>query len=142
MAAHSQTAGPQPAVGVVVFRKDKILLVKRANQPGKGLWAIPGGRIKLGETLRQAAEREVREETGILIKPKESISVFEVIERDENNTIRFHYVIVDLLAEYLSGELSPGTDASEARWVTSGQLKRLAVTKSTRQLLQSRFQFG
>jgi len=135
-------AGPQPAVGAVVFRDDKILLVKRANPPGRGLWAIPGGRVQLGETLKQAAKREVREETGISIRPKEPIYVFEVIERDEADHIRFHYVIVDLLAEYVSGNVIPGTDACEARWVSSGQLKELTVTKSTRELLKSRFQFG
>jgi len=135
-------AGPQTAVGVIVFRDDKVLLVKRANCPGQGLWAIPGGRVELGETLKEAARREVREETGVIISSKEPIYVFEVIERDDEGGIRFHYVIIDLLAEYLSGEANPGTDASEARWISSGELKELPVTKTTRQLLKSRFQFG
>jgi 8-oxo-dGTP diphosphatase len=135
-------AGPQTAVGAIVFKADKVLLVKRANPPGQGLWAIPGGRVRLGETLKQAAKREVREETGVIISPQGPVYVFEVIERDDEGGIRFHYVIVDLLAEYLSGEVNPGTDASEARWISSGQLKELPVTKSTRELLRSRFEFG
>jgi 8-oxo-dGTP diphosphatase len=134
--------GPQTAVGSIVFRDDKVLLVKRANNPGQGLWAIPGGRVKLGETLKEAAKREAREETEIIISPKEPIYVFEVIDREDDGSIRFHYVIIDFLAEYLSGEPKPGTDASEARWISSGELKELPVSKSTSQLLKSRFRFG
>ena len=111
-------AGPQTAVGAIVFRDDKVLLVKRANHPGQGLWAIPGGRVKLGETLQEAAMREVKEETGVIVNPKDPVYVFDVIDRDDEGGIRFHYVIVDLLAEYLSGEPDAGTDASEARWIS------------------------
>jgi 8-oxo-dGTP diphosphatase len=135
-------AGPRTAVGAIVFRDDKVLLVRRANPPGQGLWAIPGGRVELGETLKEAARREVREETGVIINPKEPVYVFEVIERDDEGGIRFHYVIIDLLAEYLSGEVNPGTDASEARWISSEELKELPVTKTTREFLKSRFRFG
>ena len=135
-------SGPQTAVGVIVFRDDKVLLVKRANRPGQGLWAIPGGRVELGETLKEAARREVKEETGVSISPTEPIYVFEVIERDDEGDIRFHYVIIDLLAEYLSGEVNPGTDASEARWISSAELKELPVTKTTREVLKGRFRFG
>jgi 8-oxo-dGTP diphosphatase len=135
-------SGPQTAVGVIVFRDDKVLLVKRANRPGQGLWAIPGGRVELGETLKEAARREVKEETGVSISPTEPIYVFEVIERDDEGDIRFHYVIIDLLAEYLSGEVNPGTDASEARWISSAELKELPVTKTTREFLKGRFRFG
>jgi 8-oxo-dGTP diphosphatase len=132
-------AGPQTAVGAIVFRDDKVLLVKRVNPPGQGLWAIPGGRVELGETLKEAARREVREETGVIISPKEPVSVFEIIEKDDGGDIRFHYVIIDLLAEYLGGEPNPGTDASEARWISSGELKELPVTETTREFLKSRF---
>ena len=135
-------AGPQTAVGAIVFRDDKVLLVKRTNHPGKGLWAIPGGRVKLGETLKEAARREVKEETGVIISPKDPIYVFDLIDRDDEGRIRFHYVIVDLLADYLRGVPSPGTDASEARWISSQELKELPVSKTTRELLKSRFQFG
>jgi len=141
MSTHSPR-GPETAVGAIVFKDEKVLLVKRAHNPGKGLWAVPGGRVKLGETLKEAAIREVKEETGVMIRPKDPIYVFEVIERDEEGDIRFHYVIVDLLADYLSGKANPGTDASEARWISSGQLKKLPVTKTTRELLKTRFQFG
>jgi 8-oxo-dGTP diphosphatase len=134
--------GPQTAVGAIIFRDDKVLLVKRCNLPGKGLWAIPGGRVKLGETMKEAARREVKEETGVVISPKEPVFVFDLIDRDDEGRIRFHYVIVELLAEYLSGEPNPGTDASEARWISSQELKELPVSKTTRELLKGMFQFG
>jgi 8-oxo-dGTP diphosphatase len=134
--------GPQTAVGAIVFREDKVLLVKRSNLPGKGLWAIPGGRVELGETMKQAARREVKEETGVVISPKDPVFVFDVIDRDDQGRIRFHYIIVDLLADYLSGVPIPGTDASEARWISSQELKELPVSKTTRELLKGMFQFG
>ena len=60
---------PQVAVGAILISNDKILLVKRMKDPHRGEWAIPGGSLKLGETLQEAAEREIREETGLLIIP-------------------------------------------------------------------------
>jgi 8-oxo-dGTP diphosphatase len=57
---------PRPAVGAVVFKGDAVLLVQRANPPSRGMWAIPGGRVRLGETLQAAAEREILEETGVV----------------------------------------------------------------------------
>jgi 8-oxo-dGTP diphosphatase len=137
MPPHAYPHSPQVAVGAVVFRDDKVLLVKRDQPPGKGLWAIPGGSVRLGETLQEAAEREIREETGITIRAKAPSSTFDVIERDDQGRIRFHYVIVDLDADYLSGEPTAGDDASEARWVTLDHLDKMPVSKHTRQLLQA-----
>ena len=79
-----------------------MLLVKRGNPPAKGVWAIPGGGVELGETLEKAAEREVLEETGIVIKAGKPIFSFESIHRDDKDRVRFHYYIVDLTASYIS----------------------------------------
>lgn len=133
---------PQSAVGAIVIRENRVLLVKRSNLPGKGLWAIPGGRVKLGETLKEAARREVKEETGVTIRAKDPVYTFDLIERDDQGRIRFHYVIVDLLADYVSGIPNPGSDACEARWVSSQELKGLPVSRTTRELLKKMFQFG
>ena len=133
---------PRVAVGAVVFKEDRVLLVRRGQPPAKGRWAIPGGSVEIGETLQQAAEREIREETGIRIRANKPIYTFDVIERDESEGIRFHYVITDLSADYVSGELAAGDDAVEARWVSAEEIKTLAVNKKTLGLLQNKFDFG
>lgn len=133
---------PRVAVGAVVFKENKILLVRRGCAPSKGLWAIPGGSMELGETLQAAAEREIFEETGILIRAGEPVFTFDVIDRDDKGRIRFHYVIVDMTAEYIGGTLQPGDDAAEARWVSAPALADLNVSSRTRKLLKERFGFG
>jgi len=133
---------PQIAVGAVVIRDEKVRLVKRRNPPGKGLWSIPGGRVELGETLKEAAEREVKEEAGVIIRAKDPVYTFDLIDRDKQGCIRFHYVIVDLLADYVSGKPNPSSDACEARWVTPRELKELPVSRITREFLKNIIQFG
>ena len=133
---------PQIAVGAVVVRDEKVLLVKRRKPPGKGLWSIPGGRVELGETLKEAAEREVKEEAGVIIRAKDPVYTFDLIDRDKQGYIRFHYVIVDLLADYVSGKLNPSSDACEARWVTPRELEELPVSRITREFLKNIIQFG
>jgi ADP-ribose pyrophosphatase len=130
------------AVGAVVFHENRVLLVRRGQAPSDGRWAIPGGSVELGETLTQAAEREIREETGILIAAQEPIYVFDMVERDTANRVRFHYVIVDLAARYLGGDLRAGDDAAEARWVSAEEIKRLVVSLPTRRLLARHYNFG
>ena len=133
---------PEIAVGAVVIRDEKVLLVKRRKPPGKGLWSIPGGRVELGETLKEAAEREVKEEAGVIIRAKDPVYTFDLIDRDKQGYIRFHYVIVDLLADYVSGKVNPSSDACEARWVTPRELEDLPVSRITREFLKNIIQFG
>ena len=130
------------AVGAVVFKDDRILLVRRGQAPSEDLWAIPGGSVEVGETLQQAAEREIFEETGIKIRAGKPVYTFDVIDRDKRGKIRFHYVIVDLLADYVSGEPAAGDDAAEARWVSAHELIGLEASAPTLHLLKSRFGFG
>jgi ADP-ribose pyrophosphatase len=133
---------PRVAVGAIVIKDDRVLLVKRNKPPGEGLWAIPGGRVEPGETLQQAAEREIMEETGITIQAGDIVYTFEVIEPDEAGRPRFHYVIVDLASEYVTGKLDPSDDALEARWVSSQELKRLSVSQATTEVLKNVVHFG
>ncbi len=133
---------PRLAVGAVVFKNDRVLLVKRGRAPAQGQWAIPGGNVKLGESLQQAAEREILEETGIVIKAKTPIYTFDLVDRDEAGRVCFHYVIVDLAADYISGRPRPGDDADAVRWVAGHELARLTVSASTMELLQTHYHFG
>lgn len=133
---------PQVAVGAIVFKDDKVLLVLRANPPAEEQWAIPGGRVELGETLQEAAEREIKEETGIIIRAREPVFTFDVIDRDDAKRVRFHYVIVDLAADYISGEPQPGDDALGARWISPDKLNTLPVSPTTLKLLRQHYNFG
>lgn len=133
---------PALAVGAVVFKDDRVLLVKRGNPPAKGVWAIPGGSVELGETLKTAAEREVLEETGIVVKAGEPIFSFESIHRDDKNRVRFHYYIVDLAANYISGEPVSGDDALDVGWFSREALGHLNVNPSTLKLFHQIFNFG
>ena len=128
---------PRPAVGAIVVKDEKVLLVRRGQPPGQGFWSIPGGSVHLGETLQQAAEREIMEETGLVVEARDPVFVFDVVDRDEAGHIRFHYVIIDLVADYVSGELRAGDDAAEARWVSHPELNGLGVSAATRHVLET-----
>jgi ADP-ribose pyrophosphatase len=135
-------SNPRVAVGAVVFKDECVLLVRRGQPPAEDLWAIPGGSVEIGETLQEAAEREILEETGIQIRASKPIYTFDVIDRDAAGKVRFHYVIVDLAADYVLGEPSPGDDAVEARWVSAKEINGLAVSAATLKLLKTMFAFG
>ena len=123
-------------MGAVVLREGRVLLVRRGIAPARGLWAIPGGGLKLGESLREGAEREILEETGIIIRAGEPVFTCDVCERDSEGRVRFHYVIVDLAAEYVSGEVKGADDAMDARWVSAEELLGLPTTRNTLKLLR------
>ena len=127
---------PRLAVGGVVFHQGRVLLVCRDKPPAHGQWAIPGGSVELGETLALAVEREIREETGLMVRAGEVCHLFEAILPDPDGRIRFHYLIVDLLADYLSGNVTPATDASAAAWLTPEDLTNLEVNQNTLNLLK------
>jgi len=145
MMANNNKAGqfPQIGVGAVVFNdRGEVLLVKRRNEPAKNMWTIPGGRLKAGETLKQTAEREIFEETSIEIEVNEIIYTFELIEKDYNGTIKFHYIIIDFDARYLSGELFAGDDALEAGWISAEVFRTIDANNSTKKLLKEKYNFG
>jgi ADP-ribose pyrophosphatase len=131
---------PRVAVGAVVFNEMRVLLVLRKQTPAEGLWAIPGGSVNLGETLQEAAEREVLEETGLRIKAGDVIYNFEVIERDDRGDVRYHYVILDLAAQLLDTAQTPraADDVADVGWFTLADVVRtdLPVSETTRELLK------
>jgi ADP-ribose pyrophosphatase len=127
---------PRVGVGAMVIHEGKALLVKRGVPPGKGLWAVPGGSLKLGESIPACAERETFEETGVVIRGEEAIYVFNYQERDEEQRVRYHFVIVDVYGKYVSGEPAGGDDAAEARWVTKEEVARLPMGEGTLSLLR------
>ena len=127
---------PRVGVGAIVIEKDRVLLVCRGISPSRGLWAIPGGSVEIGETLKEAAEREILEETGIRIEADRPVYAFDFIEKDEEGKIRFHYVIVDLWARYLGGEVKAADDAADAKWLAWSEIRNLPVSPNTLRVLR------
>ena len=122
-----------PCVGGVVVHEGKLLLVRRGQEPGKGLWSVPGGRVEAGESLAEACVREVREETGL------DVVAGEVVGRLERpSPSGATYVIDDLSCTVVGGTaLVAGDDADDARWVTRAELEVLPLTPSLLELLDS-----
>lgn len=114
---------PQIAVGAIVIHDDALLMVQRANDPGKGLWSLPGGRVERGEYLADALRREVEEETGLTVAMGELAGILEVPGEE------FHYVILDFHATLDGGSSpTPGTDAGDVRWVPLKEVAHLDCT--------------
>jgi 8-oxo-dGTP diphosphatase len=117
---------PIVGVGAVILDGDRVLLIRRGHEPLQGQWSIPGGALEVGETLNEGVQREVLEETGLTVEPVAMIEVFDRIARDEEDRVRFHYVLVDYLCRVTGGELCCATDAVEARWATLDELDEVA----------------
>lgn len=130
---------PIAGVGVVAVRDGRVLLVRRGQPPAEGRWSIPGGAVELGETARQAARREVREETGLELEIGEVVDVVDIISRDERGGIEYHFLLVDFRGHSPQGELTPGDDVVEARWVSPEEIASLPVTESLPPLLAKVF---
>ena len=99
----------------------RVVLIRRGKEPLRGRWVIPGGTVELGETLQEALVREMYEETGLVVRPREVVLVFDRIQR-EGTAVQYHYVIIDYLCDYVSGDPRAGSDAEEVAVVAPGDL--------------------
>ena len=127
---------PLVGVGVLIRDGDRYLLVRRAAEPDAGLWSIPGGLVELGERVEEAAVREALEETGLEVEIRDLLGVVDKIERDDAGRIRFHFVIVDYLAEVKGGSLKASSDALEARWVRAEEFPKYRLSPTLVKLLR------
>jgi len=110
------TQHPKLAALAVLLKADQVLLVKRRNEPDAGLWGFPGGHVELGETAKEAAARELCEETGVIGRPVRYLTNVDVIDRDRDGSIRFHFLLAAVLCDYRSGNPIAQDDVSDARW--------------------------
>jgi len=124
---------PFASAAACVIRRNRILVIKRANPPSQGRWSVPGGVINLGETIQEAAEREVREECGIGVETGRIFNVENLIIPGESGRIRFHYIVSYLSASYLSGEARASSEALEVKWVTAKELIELNMNPVVRE---------
>jgi 8-oxo-dGTP diphosphatase len=132
---------PRVAVGALVLQGGRLLVVERAKPPGEGVWALPGGSVELGETMAAAAEREVREETGLVVRALDVIYAFDAVVRDDDGRVQYHYAIVDFVCEYVSGTVRADGDARDARFVTREEFAALRSSRFTVDLLRARTNF-
>jgi 8-oxo-dGTP diphosphatase len=120
---------PIVGVGAVIHDAGRILLVRRAKEPSRGLWTFPGGAVELGEPVELAARREVLEETGLEIEVERVLLVIDRIDRDEEDLVRYHYVIIDYLARPVGGSLRAGDDVDGVLWASLADLDDLTMTE-------------
>jgi 8-oxo-dGTP diphosphatase len=130
---------PWLGVGGLVFQDDKILLIKRGREPGLGQWSIPGGMVEVGETVREAVQREVREETGLLVEALDLVEVFERILPDARGQIQYHYVVLDYLCRVEGGSLAAASDATEAGFSPVSLLETMKVYDETIRVIRKAY---
>lgn len=127
---------PLIGIGSIIIEEGRVVLVKRAHPPIQGQWSIPGGVLEVGELIREAAVREAREETGLIVDPGELLGVFDRVLRDPDKRVQYHYVLIDFLCRRIGGELRAASDATEVRWFKPEELPSLNLAEDTLEVIQ------
>ena len=130
---------PIASVAACVFKDGQVLLVQRGTQPSKGKWSVPGGAIELGESLPDTAKRELDEECGVEIEIGDIFDVENLIIRDENDNIQYHYIVTYLTANYISGDIRPGSEELDICWATREELMTLDMIPVVRDYMLKAF---
>ena len=128
---------PIVGVGAVVWRTDRLLLIRRGRPPRLGQCSLPRGAQQLGETLEEAIRREVREETGLGLLAVTFLATVDLIDRDETDRVRYHYTLVDFTAEAAEGEAVPGDDAAAVAWFAPEELAGLGLWLETERIIRA-----
>ena len=125
---------PVVGVGVVIVECGKLVLVRRGGEPALGKWSFPGGAVELGEAVRDAAVREAKEECGLEVELVEDtpMDAFDILTLDEKGCLRYHYVLLQFLAQPKEGALRPTSDVTDARWVPLEEVENYDLTESVR----------
>jgi 8-oxo-dGTP diphosphatase len=134
---------PLVGIGAVIIENSiegsRVLLIKRVHPPLQAQWSIPGGVLEVGELVREAAIREAREETGLIVEPGELLGVYDRVLRNAEQRVQYHYVLVDFLCRRVGGDLEAASDAAEVRWFTSLELSALNLADDTLDVIQKGF---
>jgi ADP-ribose pyrophosphatase YjhB (NUDIX family) len=129
-------ARPVLGVGALLFRRGRVLLIERGKEPLLGYWSLPGGVVETGESLEQAVIREMREETGLDVKPSYLLEVFERVMLDNEGKAEYHYVLVDFVCRWRGGTAQASDDAQRVAWVPVQNLGQLLLTEGTRTVIE------
>jgi len=130
---------PLVGVGAVIIENGRVVLVKRLHPPLQAEWSIPGGVLEVGELVRDAAIREAREETGLIVEPGELLGVYDRVLRDAEKRVQYHYVLIDFLCRRVSGDLAAASDAAEVRWFGWEELPGLKLAEDTVDVIRKGF---
>ena len=130
---------PLIGVGAIMLKRDRILMAQRGKEPLKGWWSLPGGALETGESLADGVRREVREETGLDIRPLGVLEIFERIMRDASGAPEYHYVLIDYMCRVMGGTLAPGDDVCAVEWVRRRDLPNLEITEGTLEVIEKAF---
>jgi len=130
---------PLVGIGAIIVRDSRVALIKRGHPPLVGEWSVPGGVLEVGETMREAAAREAREETGLTVQVLDLLGVFDRVLRDDDGRVVYHYVLIDFLCRCPDGELCAAADAADARWFTLQEAMDLPLPADTREVIQRGF---
>lgn len=129
---------PIPAVAAFIMENDRLLLVKRKNEPSKGKWSLPGGRIEVGERIEKALKREIKEELKIEIEVQDLLAIKEYIERNKGRNFKWHYILLDYKCRIISGVPHPSSDVEKVYWVEPNEFAELDLTQTTQELLETK----
>ena len=130
---------PLVGVGAIIIEADRVVLVKRGHAPLLGKWSIPGGVLEVGETLREAAAREAKEETGLLVEVGELLGVYDRVLRDDTDRVLYHYVLIDFLCRRTSGELVASGDAADVGWFRRTDIAEMKLAADTQDVIAKGF---
>jgi len=132
---------PIPGVGVIIYHNEKVLIIKRAFEPSKNRWSIPGGAVEVGEKVRDAAQREVLEELGLQVTIKDVVKVLDniVYEKDK---VKYHFVLIDFWAVLTGGTLCLNHECLDAQWVGKNELDLYDLTKGARIAIEKVFEIA
>ena len=125
---------PEIGVGAIVWKGDSFLLIRRGHAPRQGSWSLPGGHQELGESVQQAAIREVREETGVTVRILDLLAVVDLIDGDAADP-HFHYTVIDVQAEWLCGDAVAGDDAEAVAWADPARLDEFHLSPAMRKVI-------
>jgi ADP-ribose pyrophosphatase YjhB (NUDIX family) len=130
---------PLVGVGALIFERGRILMAQRGKPPLMDQWSLPGGLVEVGESLENAVRREVREETGLEVKPLGVLEIFERIMRNAGGAAEYHYVLLDYICHVTGGALRAGDDAKRVKWFERRALKDLHITEGTLPVIEKGF---